>query len=256
MLPGIHNYLGAVGLPAIDLRGLVERVSELVGQGERAARPDGTAVTTWRDTSGAALAIFVDADQSILGVLPYHTSARRNRVIPRDIEKDPDFDFYDRVVVSVVNRRNEGKFELTLFVQDLWAARARLQVGIPGNMAITALAEEWACVSPETPTRHPEIPGQTGIAPVLVDGVPLPSRAILRGHVLRVDEPLNRHSRVAFQHAKLKVQGIELDALVPEADQEGSEQQVVAGQMLEGRFLLVGTLDSSRHDATMAGVRR
>lgn len=256
MLPGIHNYLAAVGLPAMDLRGLVERVSELVDQGERIQRKDGTSVTTWRDTSGAALAIFVDADQSILGVLPYHTSARRNRVIPRDVEKDTDFDFYDRVVVSVVNRRNEGKFELTLYVQDLWASRARLQVGTPGNMAITALADAWTCVSPETPTHYADIPGQTGIAPVVVNGAPLPSRVVLRGHVLRVDEPLNRHSRVAFQHAKLKVSGIEIDALVPEADQEGSVQQVVAGQMLEGSFLLVGTLDSSRHDATMAGVRR
>jgi hypothetical protein len=256
VLPGIHNYLGAVGLPAADLRGLVERVSELVHEGERTTRPDGTTVTTWRDTSGAALAIFVDADQSILGVLPYHTSARRNRVIPRDIEKDSDFDFYDRVVVSVVNRRNEGKLELTLFVQDLWAARARLQVGIPGNMAITALGESWACVSPETPCRFSEISGQTGIAPIIENGAPAPSRVMMRGHVLRVDEPLNRHSRVAFQHAKLKVLGLEFDVLVPEADQEGSVQQVVAGQMLEGRFLLVGTLDSARHDATMAGVRR
>jgi hypothetical protein len=256
VLPGIHNYLAAVGLPAMDLRALVERTSELVNEGERVERKDGTSVTTWRDTSGAALAIYVDADQSILGVLPYHTSARRNRVVPRDVEKDADFDFYDRVVASVVNRRNEGKFELTLYVQDLWAARARLQIGIPGNMAITALGDAWMCVSPETPTRYENIQGQTGIVPVFVDGTPLPSRVLMRGHVLRVDEPLNRHSRVAFQHAKLKVSGIEIDALVPEADQEGSPQQVVAGQMLEGSFLLVGTLDSARHDATMAGVRR
>ncbi len=256
MLPGIHNYLAGVGLPALDLRTLVERVSELTEHGERRIRADGSAVVTWRDTCGAALSIYVDQDHSILGVLPYYTSARRNRVVPRDVEKDPDFDFYDRAVVSVVNRRNEGRFELTVLVQDLSSARARLQIGIPSNMAITAIADAWACVSPEDPCRYPQIEGQTGIVPIAEDGMPDVSRVVLRGHVIRVDEPLNRHSRVAFQHAKVKVHGIELDALVPEADDQRPEEQIEAGKMLEGSFLLVGTLDPSRHDATMAPVRR
>lgn len=254
MLDGIHNYFAAVGLPAQDLRSLLERVSELVGEGDRAKRDGGVDVVTWRDTCGAAVSIFVDSDQSILGMLPYYTSARRNRIIVRDIETDVDFPFYDRVVASVVNRRNEGKFELTLLVQDLASSRDRIQLGMPGNMAITALSNEWASVDPEQPSRYPEIEGQTGIVPLEVPG---PGSCVhLRGHVIRVDEPLNRHSRVAFQHAKVKIKGVELDALVPEANANIPSEQLEAGKMVEGSFLLVGTLDSSRHDATMAPARR
>lgn len=256
MLPGIHNYLAAVGLPALDLRSLIERLSELVPKGESLGRADGGATVTWRDTCGAALSIYVDADHSILGVLPHYTSARRNRVIPRELESDQDFPFYDRLTATVINRRNEGKFELTVHVQDLDRVRARLQMGVPTNMSITALADQWACRPPDEPTRYAQIEGQTGIVPLDEAGMPPVSRFALRGHILRVDEPLNRHARVAFQHAKVKVHGIELDALVPEAMEGRPEEQLEAGQMVEGTFLLVGTLDPARHDATMAGVRR
>jgi hypothetical protein len=252
LLEGIHNYFGGVGLPAQDLRSLLERVSELVTEGEPAQREGGGIVVTWRDTCGAAVSIFLDSDQSILGMLPYYTSARRNRVIPRDVEKDIDFPFYDRVVVTVVNRKNEGKFELTLFVQDISTSRDRLHFGSPGNMAITALASEWSCVEPDEPSRYSEITGQTGIVPITGSA----SLVNLRGHVIRVDEPLNRHSRVAFQHAKVKIMGVEIDALVPEARDDKPGQQIEANKILEGAFLLVGTLDSARHDATMAPARR
>ncbi len=247
--------MAAVGLPAPDLRSLVERMSELVGKGERVALPRGESLVTWRDPSGAALSIFLGPNQGIQGVLPDYTSARRNRVIPREFEPDPDFAFYDRLVVTVLDRRNQGKLELTLLVQDLAVARDRIQLGIPANMAITVLLHTWAPVATDSASGFPALDGQTGLVPLSSPDQPAASYMGVRAHVVRVDEPLNRESRVAFQHANIKVAGIELDALVPEPDREDSPR-LAQDRLLEGTCTLVATVDPSRLDATMASVRR
>jgi hypothetical protein len=256
VLPGIHRYFASLGLPAFDLRALIERIGELAHKGERRAQPDGGSVVSWRDPSGAALSLFLDRDGSILGVLPFFTGSRRSRALLRAIERDPDFDFYDRVQLTVVDHRNEPRLDLHVPAADLGPVRERLQVGSPTNLALTALADAWRCVEPGDVSWLPSITDATGIMPFPTEEGPSPWRVGLRAQILRVDEPLNRHSRVAFQHARVRVRDTELDVLVPEADGRDPVQPLVAGRILEGTFMVVATLDPSRLDATMAGARR
>ena len=245
MFDGVHAYLAAIGLPAQDAEHARERARDYMSRARVFAVGDSKDRVVALDNSGACLAIRGDT-VDLRSVVPYFAGARRNRAIVLAVIEDANG--YDRLVMHVTGRDHQPRFEAEVLAHDLPMRRDMATAGARTSVALTALASEFHSVAPGDATHFPEL-GEGASA--WRSSPTEPARALVRGRILRASTPLNRASRVHFQHARIEVHGLNVDVVAPEPDPDRDHPELEAGASFEGRVLVIGTLDPARHDGTI-----
>lgn len=259
MLNDAHVFANALGLRLPNAERLGERAVELGRNGDCEELDEGGTLTTWRDPSRASLAVYQDERGRVRSVIPFLDGAREVQAQLVEVLGDVD-DPDASLVYDFLGIDGKPTLRAALVAQDYFVNRERLQRDVPMAISVAGFARKYIVRDPEAPTKLAEL----GDAPSKLVATGLvahrqgradfcPARILLRAPIQTAESRMNRSAHEQFQRARVRVEGITLDLVAPLEERPGKIFE--PGKIVEGSFVLLGTLDPAHHDYTMPLMR-
>jgi hypothetical protein len=233
---------------------------ELGRAGDTEELDDGGTLTTWRDPSRASLAVYQDDRGHVRTVLPFLDGAREQRAVLVEVlglRDDPD----SSLIFDLLGPDMKPVKRVAILAQDYYVNRDRLQGDAPMQVSIAGHARKYVVRAPDAPTRLEEL-GDAETKLVATGLVAhkqgrsgfCPARVLLRAKIQTAETRMNRECHEEFQRARVRCEGLTLDLVAPLED-ERPGKVFQPGDIVEGSFVLLGTVDPAHHDYTMPLMR-
>jgi hypothetical protein len=259
VLDDAHVFANALGLRLPSAERLGERAVQLGRDGDTEELEEGGTLTTWRDPSRASLAVYQDEGGRVRSVIPFLDGARESQAQLVDVlglEADPE----SSLVFDFLGIDGKPTLRAALIAQDYFVNRGRLQRDVPMGISVAGFARKYVVRDPGAPTKLAELGDAESklVATGLVAHRQgrsdfCPARILLRATIQTAEARMNRSAHEQFQRARVRVEGITLDLVAPFEERPG--KVFVPGNVVEGSFVLLGTVDPSHHDYTMPLMR-